>query len=83
MFAYYKTAKNDCEQLRSLQQDILATPSPPTLPIDKNQRQISTTRINKMPGATISAVNIRIDEAKLMEDIHHTAQFGIGERWGE
>jgi hypothetical protein len=41
------------------------------------------TEINKMPGATMSPANISIDKERLMLNIHHTAQFGIGERWGE
>jgi hypothetical protein len=36
-----------------------------------------------MPEATISPTNISINKERLMEDIHHTAQFGMGERWGE
>jgi hypothetical protein len=36
-----------------------------------------------MHEAMKSSINISIDEEKLMTDIHHTAQFGIGERWGE
>jgi hypothetical protein len=31
----------------------------------------------------MSLANISIHKERLMADIHHTAQFGIGERWGE
>jgi hypothetical protein len=36
-----------------------------------------------MHKATMSPASISIDAEKLMADIHHTAQFGMGERWGE
>jgi len=27
--------------------------------------------------------DLKVNQARLMEDIHHTCQWGIGERWGE
>jgi hypothetical protein len=46
-------------------------------------KQRNNDRINKMPGAVMSSANVSIDAERLMADIHHTAQFGMGERWGE
>ncbi|KAH6877072.1 hypothetical protein B0T10DRAFT_520522 [Thelonectria olida] len=36
---------------------------------------------NAQPTANVPAVSI--DRERLMEDIHHTAQYGQGQRWGE
>lgn len=27
--------------------------------------------------------DLKVNRARLMEDLHHTCQWGMGERWGE